>query len=154
MTRAERLEALEAACRERIICIDGAMGTQIQTYKLAEDDYRGERFADWSCSIQGNNEALNLSKPELIAAIHAQFFDAGADMIETNTFSATQIAQADYKMESLAAEIAAEGARIARQAADEREAETGEPKAVLGAIGPTTRHCPFPRTSKIPDSAP
>lgn len=99
MTRAERLEALEALCRERVICIDGAMGTQIQTYKLTEDDYRGERFAGWDCSIQGNNEALNLSKPELIEEIHHQFFEAGSDMIETNTFSATQIAQADYKME-------------------------------------------------------
>ncbi len=139
MTRAERLEALEALCRERVICIDGAMGTQIQTYKLTEDDYRGARFADWPCSIQGNNEALNLSKPELIEEIHHQFFEAGSDMIETNTFSATQIAQADYKMEDLAAEIAVEGARIARKAADKAEAESGEPKAVLGAIGPTNK---------------
>ncbi len=139
MTRAERLEALEALCRERVTCIDGAMGTQIQTYKLTEDDYRGERFADWDCSIQGNNEALNLSKPELIEKIHHQFFEAGSDMVETNTFSATQIAQADYKMESLAAESAAEGARIARRAADKVEKETGEPKAVLGAIGPTNK---------------
>ena len=139
MTRAERLEALEAACRERVICLDGAMGTQIQRYKLAEDDYRGERFADWSCSIQGNNEALNLSRPQLIDEIHTAFFKAGADMIETNTFSATRIAQADYQMESLAAEIAAEGARIARRVADRVEAETGEPKAVLGAIGPTNK---------------
>lgn len=139
MTRSERLEALEARCRERIVCIDGAMGTQIQTYKLSEAEYRGERFADWPVSIQGNNEALNLSKPELIKTIHAQFFDAGADMIETNSFSATQIAQADYKMETLAAEIAEAAARIAREVADEREAQTGEPKAVLGAIGPTNK---------------
>ncbi|MGJ3231396.1 MAG: homocysteine S-methyltransferase family protein [Oceanicaulis sp.] len=139
MTRRDRIEALEALSRERILVLDGAMGTQIQTYKLKEEDYRGERFADWKCSIQGNNETLNLSKPELIEAIHTAFFDAGADMIETNTFSATQIAQADYQMESLAAEIAAEGARLARAAADKREAETGEPKAVLGAMGPTNK---------------
>ncbi|MEQ8406137.1 MAG: homocysteine S-methyltransferase family protein [Oceanicaulis sp.] len=139
MTRRERIEALEALSRKRILVLDGAMGTQIQTYKLKEDDYRGERFADWSCSIQGNNETLNLSNPALIEEIHTAFFDAGADMIETNTFSATQIAQADYQMESLAAEIAAEGARLARAAADKREKETGEPKAVLGAIGPTNK---------------
>ena len=103
MTRRERIEALEALSRERILVLDGAMGTQIQTYKLQEDDYRGERFADWPCSIQGNNETLNLSNPGLIEEIHTAFFEAGADMIETNTFSATQIAQADYQMESLAA---------------------------------------------------
>jgi len=139
MTRRERIAALEALSRERILVLDGAMGTQIQTYKLAEEDYRGERFADWSCSIQGNNETLNLSNPGLIEEIHTAFFEAGADMIETNTFSATQIAQADYKMESLAAEIAEAGARLARAAADKCEQETGEPKAVLGAIGPTNK---------------
>jgi 5-methyltetrahydrofolate--homocysteine methyltransferase len=139
MTRSERIEALEALSRERILVLDGAMGTQIQTFKLKEEDYRGERFADWSCSIQGNNETLNLSRPSLIEGIHTAFFEAGADMIETNTFSATQIAQADYKMESLAAEIAEAGARLARAAADKREQDTGEPKAVLGAIGPTNR---------------
>ncbi len=139
MTKAERRAALEALALERILILDGAMGTQIQTLKLDEAGYRGERFADWSCPIQGNNDILNLSTPDSVRAIHKQYFDAGADLVETNTFSATQIAQADYKMEALAAEIASEGARLAREAADEAEAETGSPKAVLGAIGPTNK---------------
>jgi 5-methyltetrahydrofolate--homocysteine methyltransferase len=139
MTKAERRAALEALAQTRILILDGAMGTQIQTLKLDEAGYRGDRFADWSCPIQGNNDLLNLSTPDAVRAIHKQYFDAGADMVETNTFSATLIAQADYKMEDLAAEIASEGARLAREAADEAEAETGSPKAVLGAIGPTNK---------------
>jgi 5-methyltetrahydrofolate--homocysteine methyltransferase len=139
MTKAERRAALDALALNRILILDGAMGTQIQTLKLDEAGYRGDRFADWSCPIQGNNDILNLSTPDAVRAIHKQYFDAGADMVETNTFSATVIAQADYKMESLAAEIASEGARLAREAADEAEAETGSPKAVLGAIGPTNK---------------
>ena len=139
MTKAERRAALDALALERILILDGAMGTQIQTLKLDEAGYRGERFADWSCPIQGNNDILNLSTPDAVRAIHKEYFDAGADLVETNTFSATQIAQADYKMEDLAAEIASEGARLAREAADAAEAETGSPKAVLGAIGPTNK---------------
>lgn len=119
--------------------LDGAMGTEIQTHKLAEADYRGDRFADWHSPVAGNNDLLNLTRPDLIKKIHTDYFKAGSDMVETNTFSATTIAQADYDMESLAAEIAAEGARLAREAADAMEAETGEPKAVCGAIGPTNR---------------
>ena len=139
MTRSERLKALEAIGRERVLVLDGAMGTMIQTHKLGEDDYRGEQFADWSCSVQGNNDMLNLTKPDIVKGIHAAFFDAGCDIIETNTFSATQIAQADYKMENVAADIAAEGARLARAAADAAQAKTGEPKAVCGAMGPTNK---------------
>jgi 5-methyltetrahydrofolate--homocysteine methyltransferase len=139
MTRSERLAALDARAKAGILMLDGAMGTEIQTHKLTEADYRGERFADWHSPVAGNNDLLNLTRPDIIKKIHTDYFNAGSDMVETNTFSATTIAQADYEMENLAAEIAAEGARLAREAADAMEAETGDPKAVCGAIGPTNR---------------
>lgn len=139
MTRAQRLAALEARARDHILVLDGAMGTMIQQLKPDEDAYRGTRFADWSCSVKGNNDLLNLTWPDAIRDIHRQYFEAGADIAESNTFSATTIAQADYAMEDLADEIASEGARLAREAADEAEAETGLPKAVAGAIGPTNK---------------
>ena len=139
MTRAERLEALEALAQKRILILDGAMGTEIQARKLTEDDYRGDRFGDWHIPLAGNNDLLSITRPDVIGDIHRDYLEAGADFVGTNTFSATTIAQADYEMESLAAEIAAEGARVAREACDAVEAETGEPKAVIGAIGPTNR---------------
>lgn len=139
MTRKDRLKALEAACRERVLVLDGAMGTQIQGFRLSEAEYRGERFADWPCNVQGNNDLLTLTRPDIIIGIHQGFLDAGADLIETNTFSATRIAQSDYRMEEIAAEIAREGARLARETCDAVEAETGEPRAVCGAIGPTNK---------------
>ena len=139
MTRAERLQALEDRAKAGILMLDGAMGTEIQKHKLTEADYRGGRFADWHIPVAGNNDLLNLTKPDVIKTIHTAYFEAGSDIVETNTFSSTTIAQADYEMEALAAEIAAEGARIAREAADAIEAETGDPKAVCGAMGPTNR---------------
>ncbi len=139
MTRKERLEALEALGRERILVLDGAMGTQLQTYKLSEEDFRGERFANWSCSLKGNNDMLNLTRPDTIREVHFDYIAAGADIIETNTFSATRIAQADYDMEDFAAEIAEQGARLAREAADQAEAKFESPVAVAGAIGPTNK---------------
>lgn len=139
MTRAERLSALETRAKDHILILDGAMGTEIQTRKLEEADYRGDRFADWRSALAGNNDLLNLTQPEIVKAIHTDYFNAGADAVETNTFSATSIAQADYDMETLTAEIAADGARLAREAADAVEAQTGQPKAVLGAIGPTNK---------------
>lgn len=139
MTRQDRLAALNALADERILILDGAMGTEIQNRKLVEADYRGERFADWGQALGGNNDLLNLTQPDIVREIHADYFAAGADAVETNTFSATSIAQADYAMEELAPEIAAEGARLAREAADAAEADTGEPKVVWGAIGPTNR---------------
>ena len=111
----------------------------IQRHKLTEDDYRGERFADWGQDVQGNNDLLNLTKPEIIAGIHREYLQAGADMIETNTFSSTTIAQADYAMESLARELNVEGAKLARQEADRAEADDGRPRFVAGALGPTNR---------------
>lgn len=135
MTRKERIERLSRFAAERILVLDGAMGTQIQDLRLDEVGYRGTRFADWPSLIKGNNDILNLTAPKAVKAIHARYFEAGADIVETNTFSATSIAQADYGMESLAAEIAREGARLARVAAD----EAGEDKGVAGAIGPTNK---------------
>jgi 5-methyltetrahydrofolate--homocysteine methyltransferase len=139
MKTGERVEALAALGRERVLILDGAMGTQIQDLKLDEEGYRGERFADWPSAIKGNNDILNLTTPEAVKAIHKAYFEAGSDIVETNTFSATSIAQADYGMQDLAPEIAREGARLAREAADEIEAETGTPRGVAGAIGPTNK---------------
>lgn len=134
-----RLALLEAEAAKRILILDGAMGTMIQTYGLTEEDFRGQRFADWASPLRGNNDLLNLTRPDIIAEIHAQYYEAGADFVETNTFSATTIAMSDYRMEALADEIAAEGARIARDVADTLEARDGKPRGVLGAIGPTNK---------------
>lgn len=126
--------------KERILLLDGAMGTMIQRYKLLENDYRGERFADWPCDLKGNNDLLCLTKPEIIRAIHKEYLDAGADIIETNTFNAQAISLADYQMESLAFELNLAAAQIARLAADEFYAVTPEkPKFVAGAIGPMNK---------------
>ena len=103
---------------ERILFLDGAMGTMIQRYKLAEADYRGERFADWTSDLKGNNDLLTLTRPHVIREIHDAYLEAGADIIETNTFNATRVAMADYHMEELAFEINVAAARLARQAAD------------------------------------
>lgn len=139
MTSKDRFKALEALANERILVLDGAMGTQIQNYKLTEDDFQGSRFVDWEIPLRGNNDLLNLTRPDVIGEIHRKYIDAGADFVETNTFSATTIAMADYKMEALASEIAREGARIARDVADKAEAELGRPVGVMGAIGPTNK---------------
>lgn len=134
-----KTEQFKKALEERIVILDGAAGTMIQRHKLSEDDYRGERFADWAQDVQGNNDLLNLTKPEIIAGIHREYLQAGADMIETNTFSSTTIAQADYAMERLARELNVEGAKLARQEADRAEADDGRPRFVAGALGPTNR---------------
>jgi 5-methyltetrahydrofolate--homocysteine methyltransferase len=137
--RTEKLLALETLASNRILILDGAMGTQIQDLQLDEAGYRGERFTDWKQPIKGNNDILNLTAPKAVKAIHAAYFEAGADIVETNTFSATSIAQADYGMAEIAPEIAREGARLAREAADEMEASTGIVRGVAGAIGPTNK---------------
>jgi 5-methyltetrahydrofolate--homocysteine methyltransferase len=126
--------------QERILVIDGAMGTMIQQYKLGEEDYRGERFADFHTDIQGNNDILSITQPQIIEAIHKAYLEAGADILETNTFSGNAISQADYDMEEHAYEINLEAARIARKAADEYNEKTPDkPRFVAGALGPTTR---------------
>lgn len=126
--------------RERILVLDGAMGTMIQRHTLTEDDFRGERFADWKSELKGNNDLLSLTKPDIIQGIHEEYLAAGADIIETNTFSTTSIAQADYHMEELAYELSLESAKIARRAADKITAQNPDkPRFVAGAMGPTNK---------------
>lgn len=140
MTRNDRIAALSAGVKERILILDGAMGTMIQRYKLGETDYRGERFKDWSRDLKGNNDLLVLTQPNIIRDIHEAYLEAGADIIETNTFNAQAISMADYGMETLSFEINVRAAEIARQAADKYSALTPErPRFVAGAIGPTNR---------------
>jgi len=139
MSRQDRLKQLEALAKNRVLILDGAMGTQIQGFDLAEADFEGERFKNWAIPLKGNNDLLNLTRADIIKTIHRRYIDAGADLFETNTFSATTIAMADYEMEHLAEEIAREGARLARETADEASAELGRPIGVLGAIGPTNK---------------
>jgi len=136
--RVKRLEQIHEALEERILVLDGAAGTFIQDYKLDESGYRGERFAQWSCDVKGNNDILILSRPDIITQMHDAYLEAGADIIETNTFSATTIAQADYEMEEIVYELNVEGARLARASAD-RFATEDKPRFVAGAMGPTNR---------------
>jgi 5-methyltetrahydrofolate--homocysteine methyltransferase len=125
---------------ERILFLDGAMGTMIQRHELEEADYRGERFADWPSDLKGNNDLLGLTQPQIIRAIHMQYLDAGADIIETNTFNATRIAMSDYGMEKLSYEINLASTRLARAAADAATAQTpAKPRFVAGVLGPTNR---------------
>ncbi|MFZ2289663.1 MAG: methionine synthase [Halopseudomonas yangmingensis] len=137
-----RLNALQQALQQRILILDGGMGTMIQSFKLEEADYRGARFADWSQDVKGNNDLLILTQPDKIAAIERAYLDAGADIIETNTFNATRVSQADYGMQELAYELNLEGARLARRVCDEKTAETPDrPRFVAGVLGPTSRTC-------------
>jgi 5-methyltetrahydrofolate--homocysteine methyltransferase len=135
-----KIQLLKQLLSQRILFLDGAMGTMIQSYKLEEKDYRGERFADWAVDLKGNNDLLSITQPDIIRAIHQAYFEAGSDIVETNTFNATSIAMADYEMESLVYEINVESARLARQAAGEFTAKTPEkPRFVAGVLGPTNR---------------
>ncbi len=137
---AERVEQLTNALRQRILVIDGAMGTMIQQHELDESAYRGERFADHTQDLEGNNDLLTLTQPEIIQAIHQKYLDAGADLIETNTFNANRISQADYLLEDLSYELNATAARLAHSVADRQSLATPErPRFVLGALGPTNR---------------
>ncbi len=132
------MKTLEQVLKERILVLDGAMGTMIQSYKLGEDDYRGERFADWVGDLKGNNDLLTLTQPQIISDIHRAYLDAGADIVETNTFNANSVSMADYQMESLAYELNFESARLARAVCDEFASED-KPRFVAGVIGPTNR---------------
>ncbi|MFA0233817.1 methionine synthase [Vibrio sp. 10N.222.55.C7] len=135
-------QKIDALLKQRILLIDGGMGTMIQDYKLEEQDYRGERFADWHSDLKGNNDLLVLTQPKLIKDIHSEYLEAGADILETNTFNATTIAMADYDMESLSEEINFAAAKLAREAADEWTAKTPDkPRFVAGVLGPTNRTC-------------
>src|ERR1700754_1082737 len=132
-------QTLRRVARERILVLDGAMGTMIQEMKLDEQGYRGARFDAWNREVRGNNDLLNLSRPDSIRDIHYAYYKAGADIVSTNTFSSTAIAQADYGLSNIAYELNSEGARLAREAATRAAREDGRPRFVAGAIGPTNR---------------
>ncbi|MDQ0505686.1 methionine synthase [Xanthobacter agilis] len=136
---ADVFTALTAAARERILVLDGAMGTMIQALKLDEAGYRGERFKDWPRDVRGNNDLLSLTQPDAVRDIHLQYFMAGADIVETNTFSGTTIAQADYGMEAIVYELNFESARLAKEAARLAQEKDGRRRFVAGAFGPTNR---------------
>ena len=126
--------------QQKILVLDGAMGTMLQRYQFTEEDYRGERFKNWESPLKGNNDLLSLTQPNAIEEVHKKYLEAGADIIETNTFSATTIAMADYHMEDLVYELNYESAKIARKACDEFTALTPEkPRFVAGSIGPTNK---------------
>ncbi len=133
-------QILQTLLEQRILVLDGAMGTMIQKHKLTEQDYRGERFKDWHVLVQGNNDLLSLTQPQIIKDIHKDYLRVGVDIIETNTFNATRTSMSDYKMEELAYEINVESAKIARQATDEFSSAE-KPRFVAGVIGPTSRTC-------------
>jgi 5-methyltetrahydrofolate--homocysteine methyltransferase len=133
-----RTDLLKQQLSQRILFLDGAMGTMIQSYKLEEKDYRGTRFADWEVDLKGNNDLLSITQPDIIHAIHSAYFEVGADIVETNTFNSTTISMADYRMESLAYEINVAAARVARQAA-EKYSTPEKPRFVAGVLGPTNR---------------
>jgi 5-methyltetrahydrofolate--homocysteine methyltransferase len=138
--RIARLARLEALLAERILVLDGAMGTMIQGHHLSETDYRGERFADWPIDLKGNNDLLSITRPDIIRGIHTEYLAAGADIIETNSFNSTAISMADYRMEGLATELNHAAARLAREAADAFErADPQRPRYVAGVLGPTSR---------------
>lgn len=134
------MSKIEELLSQKILILDGAMGTMLQEYKFSEEDFRGKRFAEWPVSLKGNNDLLSITQPEAIATIHRKYFDAGADIVETNTFSGTTIAMADYKMEELVYELNFESARIAKEVAKKVTTENPEkPRFVAGAIGPTNK---------------
>ena len=134
-------KTIQECLDERILIIDGAMGTMIQRYKLEEKDFRGERFIDWHKDVKGNNDLLSITQPQIIEAIHQEYLKAGADVIETNTFSSTSIAQADYDMQSVAYELNVAAAKCARNAIDRVLLETNDKseKFIAGAIGPLNK---------------
>ena len=137
-----RTQALHQQLAQRIMVLDGGMGTMIQSYRLSEKDFRGARFADWQSDLKGNNDLLVLTRPDVIGEIHHAYLQAGADILETNTFNATPVAMADYQMESLSAEINYAAAKLARECADAWTARTPDkPRYVAGVLGPTNRTC-------------
>ncbi|MEA2589819.1 MAG: 5-methyltetrahydrofolate--homocysteine methyltransferase, partial [Actinomycetota bacterium] len=136
----DRTDELVALLRERILVLDGAMGTMVQTFDLEERDYRGERFKDWHCDLKNNNDLLVFTRPQVVQEIHRRYLEAGADIIETNTFAAQAISQADYGLEALCYEMNVTAATLARAAVAEVMAtDPGRTRYVAGALGPTTR---------------
>ena len=146
-THKKRIKELPNLLKNKIIILDGAMGTMIQEENLSEEDFRGKRFLDHPKDLYGNNDILSITRPDLISKIHNQFLNAGSNIIETNSFSSTKISQGDYSLSDLAYELNFESAKVARKACDDYEKEfPNEPKYVAGAIGPTNK-----TTSLSPD---
>src|SRR5512134_3710774 len=139
MLRQDRIREFHRLLGERILVLDGAMGTMIQSYKLDEVAFRGERFRDVDRHLKGNNDLLSLTRPDVIGEIHRAYLDAGADIIETNTFNSNAPSQSDYGTEGLVRELNLASAKIARRAADDATAQSGRPRFVAGALGPTNR---------------
>jgi 5-methyltetrahydrofolate--homocysteine methyltransferase len=139
MTREQRLAALNVELAKRILILDGSMGAYLQGFGLTSEDFHGARFADHASALKGNNDLLSLTKPDVITQVHEAYLAAGADIIETNTFSATRISQAEYGLADIAYELNLEGARLAREACDKFEKIDGKPRAAAGALGPTTK---------------
>src|SRR5574344_1205586 len=134
------MRSLKELAKEKILILDGALGTMVQSYNLSEDDFRGEMFADIKGQLKGNNDVLCLTKPEVIMDIHRRYLIAGADIIETNTFSSQRISQADYGLEDYSYDISLAGAKLARKAADEFTSDD-KPRFVAGSVGPTNKTC-------------
>lgn len=139
MNRKERLAAIDAEMKKRILILDGSMGAYLQGFGLTEADYRKGRFEDHKDALKGNNDLLHLTRPDVIARVHEDYLNAGVDIIETNTFSGTEISQAEYHLESVVRDINEQGARVAREVCDRFEAKDGKPRVVAGALGPTTK---------------
>ena len=134
------MEKIEDILKKRILVLDGAMGTMLQRYKFEENDFRGERFKDWPSDLKGNNDLLSITQPEAVKEVHRKFLEAGADIIETNTFSGTTIAMADYGMEELVYELNFESAKLAKEVAEEfTKKNPNKPRFVAGSIGPTNK---------------
>ena len=135
-----KLEILQKILKERILVLDGAMGTMIQRHKLSENDFRGKRFKDHNSDLKGDNDLLSITQPQIIKDIHRAYLQAGADIIETNTFNSTSIAQSDYKLENLVYELNYSAAKIAKEAAEEfTKMDPSKPRFVAGALGPTNK---------------
>ena len=134
------MKSLYDVIKERILVLDGAMGTMIQAYNLKEEDFRGERFKNYSSSLKGNNDLLSITQPQIISEIHKKYLDSGADILETNTFSSNSISMADYNMEDLVYELNFESAKIAKKLSDEYSIkDSSKPRFVAGSIGPTNK---------------
>ena len=140
MCKIYKMEDIRTILQHKILVLDGAMGTMIQQYKFTEEDYRGEKFKDFHISVKGNNDMLSITQPKAIKEIHAKYLEAGADIIETNTFSSTTVAMADYEMEDFVYELNYQSAKIAKEVAEEfTKLDPSKPRFVAGSIGPTNR---------------
>ena len=145
------MKTLQDCLKDRILIIDGAMGTMMQRYKLEEKDYRGERFKDWHTDVKGNNDLLSITQPQIIEEIHKQYLEAGADIIETNTFNATSIAQADFGLEHIARDLNLAGVRLARNAVDAAMRQDPSRQCfVAGSIGPMSKTLSMSRDVENP----